>query len=53
LKVPSTGSWDTYQGKEIGRVKLPKGPAEVTIASEGAINGALIDLRSVKLEPVK
>lgn len=50
-KVPSTGSWDTYQGKEIGRVKLAKGPVELTIASEGAVQGALIDLRSVKLQP--
>lgn len=53
FKVSSTGSWDTYQGRDIGRVKLAKGPAELTIASEGAIQGALIDLRSVKLEPVK
>lgn len=53
FKVPSTGSWDTYHGKQIGNVKLAKGPAELTIVSEGAINGALIDLRSVRLEPVK
>jgi putative heme-binding domain-containing protein len=53
FKVPSTGSWDTYQGKEIGSVKLGKGPAELTIASEGAIQGALIDLRSVRVQPMK
>jgi putative heme-binding domain-containing protein len=53
FKVPSTGSWDQYKGQEIGSVKLAKGPAELTIASEGAINGALIDLRSVRLQPVK
>jgi putative heme-binding domain-containing protein len=51
FKVPSTGSWDTYQGKEIGRIKLAKGPAELTVASEGAIHSALIDLRSVRLQP--
>jgi putative membrane-bound dehydrogenase-like protein len=53
FKVPSTGSWDTYQGREIGSVKLDKGPAELAIASEGMINGAMIDLRSVRLQPVK
>ena len=53
FKVPSTGSWDTYQGREIGSVKLDKGPAELVIASEGTINGAMIDLRSVRLQPVK
>lgn len=53
FKVPSTGSWDQYKGQEIGSVKLAKGPAELTIASEGAISGAMIDLRSVRLLPVK
>jgi putative heme-binding domain-containing protein len=53
FKVPSTGSWDQYKGQEIGTVKLPKGAVELTVASEGAINGALIDLRSVKLVPIK
>ena len=54
FKVPSTGSWDQYDDDTmIGTVKLPKGAVELTIASEGAISGALIDLRSVKLVPVK
>jgi putative membrane-bound dehydrogenase-like protein len=53
LKVPSTSSWDSYQGHLLGTVELGSGPAEMTVASEGPIHGALLDLRSIRLVPAK
>lgn len=51
--VPSTGNWDTYQKKVFGRIKLESGAQSVIFRSAGAINGALIDLRTIRLVPVK
>jgi len=53
LKVEGTGSWDNYRGKELGVVKLPAGPGELLVRSDGPIKAALLDLRSVRLVPVK
>jgi putative membrane-bound dehydrogenase-like protein len=53
LKVEGTGSWDNYRGKEIGVVKLPAGPGELLVRSDGPIKAALLDLRSVRLVPIK
>jgi putative heme-binding domain-containing protein len=53
MKVEGTGSWDNYRGKEIGLVKLPAGPGELLVQSGGPIKSALLDLRSVRLTPVK
>jgi putative membrane-bound dehydrogenase-like protein len=52
-KVASTGSWDTYQRRKVGTVKLPAGRLRMTVRSQGAIRGALMDLRTVELVPVK
>ena len=52
-KVEGTGSWDNYRGKEIGTLDLPAGEVEMVVRSEGAIRGALLDLRSIRLIPVK
>lgn len=52
-KVEGTGSWDNYRGKEIGVLELPEGEVEVVVRSDGAIQGALLDLRSIRLAPVK
>jgi putative membrane-bound dehydrogenase-like protein len=53
MKVEGTGSWDNYRGKELGIVKLPPGPGELLVRSDGPIRAALLDLRSVRLTPVK
>jgi len=52
-KVEGTGSWANYRGKEIGVLELPEGEVEVVVRSDGAIQGALLDLRSIRLAPVK
>ena len=51
--VESTGTWDDYRGKDLGVVKLPAGQGELLVRSDGPIKGALLDLRGVRLAPVK
>ena len=51
--VAGTGTWDDYRGKDLGAVRLPAGAGELVIQSDGPINGALLDLRGVRLSPVK
>jgi len=52
-RVESSGSWDTYRGLRPGRITLPAGQHRVTFRSQGAIQGALLDLREIKLLPAK
>jgi putative membrane-bound dehydrogenase-like protein len=52
-KVASTGNWDTYRTTKYGTVKLPEGRLRLTMRSQGSVRGALIDLRMIKLVPVK
>ncbi|HUE70220.1 MAG TPA: PVC-type heme-binding CxxCH protein, partial [Pirellulaceae bacterium] len=49
----ATGSWDNYRGKNIGTVKLPVGITELVVRPNGPIRSALMDLRSIRLVPVK
>jgi len=51
--VAGTGTWDNYSGKDLGAVKLPAGAGELVIRSGGPIKGALLDLRGVRLAPVR
>jgi putative membrane-bound dehydrogenase-like protein len=51
--VEGTGTWDDYRGKDIGVVKLPAGTGELVVKSDGPIKAALLDLRGVRLAPVK
>jgi putative membrane-bound dehydrogenase-like protein len=51
-KVAGTGSWDTYRQEKVGEINLPGGQHEVVFRSAGKIQGALIDLKSIKLVPV-
>jgi putative membrane-bound dehydrogenase-like protein len=50
-KVGSTASWDLYRRVKIGTLRLPAGRHVVAVRAEGAIRGALIDLRAVELTP--
>jgi hypothetical protein len=52
-KVASTGSWDRYRTLKFGTVRLPAGRIRLTMRSRGAVRGALIDLRAIKLVPLK
>src|SRR5262249_23654177 len=51
-KVAGTGTWDKYQQARVGTLALEAGERTVTMRSDGKINGALIDLRSIRLVPV-
>ena len=50
-EIESTGSWDSYRGERVGIVELPDEPVKLTIQSEGAIDGFLMDLRTIMLYP--
>ena len=49
----STGSWDNYRGKNLGTVKLPVGLTELVVRPSGQVRSALMDLRSIRLVPLK
>jgi putative heme-binding domain-containing protein len=51
--VQGTGTWDNYRQAKVGEIKLAAGRQQVVFRSEGKIKGALIDLRSIKLVPIK
>jgi len=52
-KVKGTGTWDNYRQDQIGEVTLSAGPQQLTLRSAGPIRKYLVDLRAVKLVPVK
>jgi putative heme-binding domain-containing protein len=51
--VPATGSWEEFRGLNLGTVQLPAGRGELLVRSGGPIQQALLDLRSVRLTPVR
>ncbi len=52
-KVAGTGNWDTYKQAKVGEIVLPVGQQRLTFRSAGRIFNALIDLKSIKLVPIK
>jgi putative heme-binding domain-containing protein len=52
-KVAGTGDWDTYKQVEIGLLTLRDGEQKIMMRSVGKIKGSLIDLRAIRLAPVK
>lgn len=53
-KVGKTGSWFTYKKEKIGSVRLKKGSHKVVfMPASKTSKGALLDLRSISLVPVK
>ena len=52
-KTEATKDWDTYETKKIGQMKLPAGVQTAVFIPVGRFENALLDLRSVKLVPVK
>jgi putative membrane-bound dehydrogenase-like protein len=51
-RVAGTGNWDTYRQARVGEITLDAGQRRVVFRSTGAIRGALIDLRGIRLVPV-
>lgn len=51
--VRGTGNWDTYRQLALGKVELPAGATRLTVRPEGPLKGPLIDLKSVRLRPLK
>lgn len=52
-RVDSTGDWDTYRRAKVGEIVLGAGRQQVTFRSAHRIFHPFIDLKSVKLIPVK
>ena len=46
-----TGSWDNYRQTSYGRVGLTAGPQRLVLRGVPPLNGAIIDLREVRLLP--
>jgi putative membrane-bound dehydrogenase-like protein len=51
-KVAPTGNWETYHYAKIGEVTLEAGRQTLTVRGAGRIQGALADLKGVKLVPI-
>lgn len=49
--VPSTGTWDEYERRQIGRVNLMSGQERATFLASGRLSGYLIDLKQIELVP--
>jgi putative membrane-bound dehydrogenase-like protein len=52
-KVPGTGNWDSYRQLPLGQVELAAGVQPLVVRPDGRLGGPLIDLKSVRLRPVK
>jgi putative membrane-bound dehydrogenase-like protein len=50
-RIPATGAWSRYQLVEIGELSLRAGVSSLVVRSDGAIRGALVDLRTLQLVP--
>ena len=50
-EVAGTASWDLYRRIKIATVMLPAGRHDVILRPDGAIRGALIDLKEIHLVP--
>ena len=52
--VDKSGSWETFKTKNIGKVQLAAGRQTLTFRADASVGkGALLDLREIKLIPVK
>jgi putative membrane-bound dehydrogenase-like protein len=52
-KVAGTGSWDKYRQAKVGTLALAAGQQQVAMRPAGKVNGAMIDLRAIRLVPVR
>ena len=52
-EVESTGSWDTFRQKKVGEITLAADRQRLVLRPARNPQGALIDLRAIKLVPLK
>lgn len=52
-QVKSTGSWDRYRDWQLGQLALPAGKHTLVFRAAGPIKGALLDLRTIRVAPVR
>jgi len=50
-QIRGTGGWDRYRKVRVGSLTLHKGKGQLTVRPAGPIQGALVDLRQIKLVP--
>jgi putative heme-binding domain-containing protein len=50
-RIEGTGSWASYRQVKLGSLDLRAGPQHLAFHSQGKIQGALLDLRSLRLVP--
>jgi putative membrane-bound dehydrogenase-like protein len=53
MTVAGTGNWDTYRQKPLGQLELAAGRHELVVRPDGPLRGPLVDLKAVRLTPVK
>src|SRR5262249_22401550 len=49
--VAGTGGWSNYKQSKVGEIELAAGKQQVTLRSAGKLNGALLELRAIRLVP--
>jgi putative membrane-bound dehydrogenase-like protein len=52
-RVESTGNWNTYRRAMVGELSLPAGKQQIEMRAGSKPQGALIDLKAIRLIPVK
>lgn len=52
-QITGTGGWDRYRKVRVGSISLRKGQGQLIVRPAGPIQGALVDLRQIKLVPLK
>ncbi|MBI3864601.1 MAG: HEAT repeat domain-containing protein, partial [Planctomycetia bacterium] len=52
-RVESTGNWDTYRRAKVSELTLPAGKLRLVMSAASKPQGAMIDLKSIRLTPVK
>jgi putative membrane-bound dehydrogenase-like protein len=52
-KVASTGNWDTYRHARVGEITLAAGKQRLVMRPTRKPQGAMIDLKAIRLVPVK
>ncbi len=52
-KIESTGNWETFIQKKVGEITLTTGKQSITLRSDRRPQGALMDLKSIRLIPME
>jgi putative membrane-bound dehydrogenase-like protein len=52
-EVGSTGDWETYRQVAVGELQLERGEQRIVLRAARQPHGALFDLRSIRLAPIK